>query len=211
VKRILRLIALAAAGVHANSGEQPRDLQSPEAAFIKAMPGDTIRGAATFHSNGFQINAGMLKELGTEKAAEGKFKPTDKEMRVLTVEAPRMFKLGIENGRDGVSMGGGVTLFQRSTGLPMLSVGDADGDGRIDTLSYSVFDVRNERILEVIDYEADGQPDMRVHLREGYFEIWQVDRWFRVETRDDRPGIVINGRFVPLQRDPRNHWVVPAE
>lgn len=211
MKRILRLIALAAVGVHANSGEQPRDLESLEAAFIKAMPGDTIQGAATFHSNGFQINAGMLKELGTEKAAEGKFKPTDKEMRVLIVEAPGMFKLGLENGRDAVSMGGGITLFQRGTGLPMLSAGDADGDGRIDSLRYSVFDARNERILEVIDYEADGQADIRMHVKEGYFEIWHADRWYRVETRAGGRGVVINGRFVPLQRDSQNHWIVPAE
>ena len=42
---------------------------------------------------------------------------------------------------------------------------------------------------------ADGQPDFRMNFKEGFFEIWHLDRWYRAGPRatevDDH-----DGRFV---------------
>jgi hypothetical protein len=90
----------------------------------------------------------------------------------------------------------------------MLSAADRDGDGRIDVLEYYVVDEKGEPVMSVVDYEADGQWDMRIHYKEHYFEIWYGDRWYRVEKRGDRPGIVVAGAFVALEKSD-NRWVVP--
>jgi hypothetical protein len=60
----------------------------------------------------------------------------------------------------------------------------------------------------IVDYEADGQPDMRINFKDHYFEIWHVDRWYLAEARDGRRGIVVDGEFVELQRG-ENRWIVP--
>jgi hypothetical protein len=39
-------------------------------------------------------------------------------------------------------------------------------------------------------------------------ELWHIDRWYRTEVRDGRRGIVIDGKFVELQRGD-NRWAVP--
>ncbi|HEX7079760.1 MAG TPA: hypothetical protein VF329_01950 [Gammaproteobacteria bacterium] len=62
-------------------------------------------------------------------------------------------------------------------------------------------------VLHVVDYEADGQLDMRLDHRDGSFEIRHVDRWYAVESRDGRRGIV-DGKFVELEQVD-NRWVVP--
>lgn len=43
---------------------------------------------------------------------------------------------------------------------------------------------------------------------EGYFDIWHMDRWFRVETRDGLPGVFIDGQFVVLEMQ-NNQWRLP--
>ncbi len=90
----------------------------------------------------------------------------------------------------------------------MLSLGDSDGDGSLDLLTYSKVDKDGKVLLDVIDYEADGQPDLRIKFAEQYAELWHVDRWYRVEKREGRRGIVLNGVFVELKRE-SNRFIVP--
>lgn len=171
-------------------------------ALTRRLPDDTFGNVERFVTNGFQIESSHAREIGRD------FEPTGRTMALLEVAANDMFRVGIEKGREGMSLGGGVAIFHRDTGEPMLSVGDVDGDGSIDVLTYSVFDASGVHLLEVIDYEADGQPDMRIHFKERYFEIWHIDRWYRAETKGERPGIVIDGEFIELQRG-NNRWIVP--
>lgn len=129
-------------------------------------------------------------------------------MTLLQVTADQFFKVGVEKGRE-TPTSGGVAIFHRGTGQPMLSAGDRDGDGVFDVLTYTVVDAAGEPVVELVDYEADAQPDMRLHFKESYFEIWHLDRWCRIETREGRRGIVIDGGFVELERGD-NRWIVPS-
>lgn len=162
---------------------------------------DNAANVAIYDTNGFHWESAEVAELGAN------FKPSASRFQVLSVTADDVFKVGIEKGRP-MSTGGGVGIFHRETGTPMVSISDRNGDGRIDILTYAVLDESGQAILDVVDYEADGQPDVRINFRDHHFEIWHVDRWYRAETRDGRRGIVVDGEFVELQRG-ENRWVVP--
>ena len=171
-------------------------------AFTRALPDDVSQNVERFETNGFRVESEVTKELGRT------LEPTGKQMALLSVTASDMFDVGVERGRDGMSLGGGVAIFHRDSGAPMLNAGDRDGDGRIDILTYTVVDAQGEAVLDVVDYEADGQPDFRLNFKEHFFEIWHIDRWYRAESRDGRRGIVIDGRFVELERRD-NRFFVP--
>jgi hypothetical protein len=118
-------------------------------------------------------------------------------MTLLFASADGLFQVAVEKGRQSPTSGG-VAVFHRETGQPMLSVGDTDGDGIFDVLEYSVLDEYGEGLLTVIDYEADGQPDLRMNFAEEYNEIWHSNRWYRVEKREGQQGIVVDGEFLEL-------------
>ncbi len=90
----------------------------------------------------------------------------------------------------------------------MLSFGDQDGDGRIDFLEYNVLDENGDRSTLIIDYEADGQADLRAYFQAGYFEIWHLGEWYRVEERNGNRYISVDGEAVQLEMQD-NRWVVP--
>ena len=162
---------------------------------------DNAANVAIYDTNGFHLESAEVAELGAN------FKPSASRFQVLSVTADDVFNVSIEKGRP-MSTGGGVGIFHRDTGTPMVTVGDRNGDGLVDILTYAVLDENGQAVLDVVDYEADGQPDMRINFRDHYFEIWHIDRWYRTESRDGRRGIVVDGEFVELQRG-ENRWVVP--
>ena len=172
---------------------------------LKESLTETIAGnmtnAQVYDMNGFHVESAEGAELGAG------FKPNGTRFQMASVTADGVFRVHIEKGRP-MSTGGGVGIFHRETGTPMVSIGDRNGDGRIDILTYAVLDENGKAVLDVVDYEADGQPDMRIDFKDHYFEIWHIDRWYRTEVRDGRRGIVIDGEFVELQRGD-NRWVVP--
>lgn len=169
--------------------------------FHKMVPEEAITNAKQFKTNGFNVQSFHAKEIGEQ------LNQTGREMDMLFVTADRLFKVSIEKGRES-SGSGGVGIYHRKSGTPMLSAGDKDGDGQFDVLSYSAVDNNGTATLTVIDYDVDGQPDIRVHLKDGYSEIWHNDRWYRIESRGNNKGIVIDGKFVELQKRD-NRWLVP--
>src|SRR5690606_35648708 len=111
----------------------------------------------------------------SQKNELGSFAPTEShEIQALYVTGDLPFKLVVQN--TGVtSQGGSVGIYHSQTGRPILTVGDADADGRIDVLTYAVLDAEGETVIEVVDYEADGQSDLRANFQDGHFEIWHLD------------------------------------
>lgn len=162
---------------------------------------ENTTGAAAHEMNGFRVESGETAELGAN------LRPSGNRFQLLSVTGDGMFNVTIEKGRP-MSTGGGLGIFHRESGTPMLSAADADGDGRIDVLTYAVLDENGKAVLDVVDYEADGQPDMRLHFKDGYSEIWHAERWHRIEAREGRRGIVVDGAFVELQRRD-NRFIVP--
>ena len=161
-----------------------------------------ISNPEVFETNGFHIESSIVTELGRD------LEPNGNEFRMISVDADDMFRVAVEKGRPGMSLGGGIGIFHGESGVPMMSFGDRDGDGRIDILDYLVLDEKGERALSVTDYELDGQPDIRIHWKEGYFEIWHINQWYRVAEQDDRRGIFIEGEFIELRQE-NNRWIVP--
>jgi hypothetical protein len=149
--------------------------------------------AERFETNGFRVLSSQNRELGID------FKPNGQELQMLLIKADGIFTVGVEKSR-AMSTGGGVGIFHRETGTPMVSLGDTSGDGRLDIISYTVVDQQGQAVLDIIDYEADGQADLRLHLGGGTSEIWHNERWYDLEQRGGVRGIVVDGEF----RETRN-------
>ena len=91
---------------------------------------ESISDAERIQTNGFTISASQAEELGRD------LQPNGTEFQMLQVRAADMFQVAIEKGRAGMSLGGGVGIFHRESGIPVMSFGDRDGDGRIDIFDY---------------------------------------------------------------------------
>ncbi len=155
------------------------------------LPSDAVSNVEIFQSNGFRIESSRNVELGAG------LEPVDHRFYSVFITGDDVFKVAVEKGRPS-SAGGGVGVFHRTTGAPMLSVADQSGDGRIDLLSYSVVGDDGQTIREIVDYDADGQANLRVHFDQGYAEIWHLDAWHRIENRNGERGIVVDGEFKPV-------------
>jgi hypothetical protein len=162
---------------------------------------DATSQEQVFHANGFSIESSHSKEIGRD------LKPNGNEFDLLHVRAVDTFSIGIEKGRP-MSAGGGLAIFHRASGAPILAVGDANGDGALDGLTYSTADANGKILLSVTDYEADGQADLRINFADSYVEFWYKDKWYRMETRDERRGIVVGESFIELRRE-NNRYVAP--
>lgn len=194
------LIICFAAPATGQDGDVDNELERVQDTLAQIVE-DNATNAAVYDTNGFHVEAAELEELGAT------FKPDGTRFQLLWITADDVFKVAVEKGRP-MSTGGGVGIFHRKNGTPMVSIADRNGDGLVDILTYAVLDENGEVVLDVVDYEADGQADMRVNFKDHYFELWHIDRWYRTEVRDGRRGIVIDGEFVELQRGD-NRWIVP--
>jgi hypothetical protein len=193
------LSALCASKVFAAEGSLSREDLFKELA--RLIPPDTISGHEVFESHGFHLEFDRYKQLG-----EG-FKPNGDEFQSVFVSAPGAFKTHVAKGVSP-TVANGVSIYHRDSGVPLLAFSDSDGDGRPDFLTYSTVDENGKVIMDVTDYEADGQPDLRINFAERYLEIWHADRWYRVENKEGRRGIELNGEFVELRRE-KNRYYVP--
>jgi len=168
---------------------------------LKRIPADAISNSQTFDTNGFHIESNRHRQLDEE------FKPNGDEFAAVSARAPGSFTVAVTKAVPPTARHG-VDIFHGDSGAPLLTLVDSDGDGRPDVLSYTNVDKAGIAILQVTDYDLDGQPDLRINFIDHYTEIWHVGKWYRVEKRDARRGIVLNGSFVELRRE-NNRDVVP--
>jgi hypothetical protein len=169
--------------------------------FIEAIPPGTTTNVETYDTNGFRVESSQNRELGADLTANGN------QFQVLSASASGMFRAIVEKGRP-MSTGGGLAIFHRDSGQPMLAAEDSDGDGSLDGVTYAKMDKDGNVLVNVTDYEADGQPDVRINFADRFVELWHEDRWYRVQDRDGRRGIVLNGDFVELTTQ-KNRLIVP--
>src|SRR5262245_34018378 len=154
-------LMLCVVGSSAQDRDTRADVEQLKQSLTKTID-DNATNAAVYDTNGFHLESAEVAELGAN------FKPNGTRFQMVSVTADDVFKVGIEKGRS-MSTGGGVGIFHRETGTPMVSISDRNGDGRIDILTYSVLDENGQAVLDVVDYEADGQADMRINFKEHYF------------------------------------------
>jgi hypothetical protein len=193
------LLLIVAATSHA--AESPPSREEVIAELTKRLPPGTVSNGRTFEVNGFHIESSRYRQVDTD------FKPNGDEFQSVTVEAPDLFMISIDKGVPPTNRHG-VGLFHRDSGTTLMSVSDENGDGALDFIQYSRVDAAGKVVMTVIDYEADGQADFRMNVVEQYNEMWQVDRWYKIEKRDGKTGITINGKFTEVQRE-KNRYVVP--
>ena len=191
-------------GVAVIVGAQPPAVEDELEQFTQSLARtieDNMTNAEARDMNGFRVRTSDNAELGRD------FGPNGNRFQVLEIASPGVFRMMVEKGRPS-SLGGSTGVYHRDSGQQMLGTWDADGDGRLDGVEYSTVDENGKARLTVIDYEADGQLDMRMHSDEGYAEIWHVDRWYRIEKRGNQRGVMLDGEFVELERQ-GNRPVVP--
>jgi hypothetical protein len=169
------------------------DLERARDSVSIAVAGN-VMNPEVYDTNGFHVTSSDNAQLGAD------FSPDGQRFQMVSLSAPAVFDVVVEKGRP-MSAGGGLAILHRDSGRPLLSVSDANGDGALDGLTYSKVDEDGTALLDVVDYEADGQPDLRINFADGFSELWHVDRWYRIESRDGRRGIVLNGMFVALRQD----------
>ena len=187
-------------GLAAQDSSQDDQLERLEESLATVIAGNAT-SPEVYDTNGFHVESSDNAQLGAD------LRPDGQRFQAVSLTAPGVFGVIVEKGRP-MSTGGGLAISHRVSGQPILSVGDTNGDGALDALTYSKVDEHGERLLDVVDYEADGQPDLRINLTERYSEVWHVDRWYRIEDRYGRRGISLNGAFVELRRE-NNRFVVP--
>jgi hypothetical protein len=196
---MLVLSAIYVSASIAAEDEMPRD--EAIAVLANAIPPGTIRSGSALDSNGFHFEFDRYKQLG-----EG-LKPNGDEFQSVFVSAPGSFKAQVVRGV-APTVRNGVTIYHRDSSKPLLTLSDSDGDGRPDAVTYSKVDSQGTVTLEATDFDMDGQADLRINFADHYSEVWHADRWYRIETRDGRSGIVMDGTFVELRKD-KNRYIVP--
>lgn len=81
---------------------------------------------------------------------------------------------------DGV----GVSVFQRGTGKPYLSLRDTDDDGVFDYLEYNVLDADGNLLRTVEDYGFDGQADLILDYVERSGRVFLDGVWLAIDGVD---------------------------
>jgi hypothetical protein len=147
------------------------------------------------------VESSQRSPVGPETATEGR------EIEALIVTGNVPFEVNVADGTS-TTRGSGIGVSHAMSGRSMMTMSDQDGDGQMDILTYSVIDAEGAASVQVIDYELDGQPDVRLHFPDGSLEIWHLDRWHPAEERDGQRGITVDGQFLALARE-NNRWIVP--
>ena len=160
------------------------------AEFLERTAEDNMRNPEAREMNGFRVLTSDNAELGID------FKPNGNRFQQLDITSPGVFRTIVEKGRPS-SLGGSTGVFHRDSGQPMFSAWDSDGDGRLDGVTYAAVDENGKIRVTVTDYDADGQADLRLYS--DYAEIWDVDRWYRIEKRGNQRGVILDGEFVELE------------
>lgn len=200
-RRYVGLFALSAICAITGAAEEGLSRDDALREFSKLIPPGTITNSQVLDSNGFHLEFDRYKQLGAD------LKPNGDEFQSAFVSASGSFKTQVVTGI-APTVNNGVSIYHRDSGAPLLTLSDSGGDGRPDLLTYASMDASGKVTMEATDYDMDGQPDIRINFAGHHFEIWHADRWHRVENRDGRRGIALNGRFVEL-RNEKNRWYVP--
>jgi hypothetical protein len=162
---------------------------------LKRLPPDTLVPQQSCRAGEI-----TLETMEAKTVSGADFKPTRERFRMAEVEIPGKPTLLFELDRRA-NNSIGIVMSHPKSGYPMLQVGDDDGDGRLDFLSYTVLDSNGNSLVQITDYEMDGQPDLKFHLDAGYMELWHDGQWLKIEKNGDQRGVWSKGVFLPLKKN----------
>jgi len=197
IMRNLRLLAACALTmsclVTAGAAEESPTLDDLVREFAQRIPAGTVSNVRVLDMNVFHVESNRYKELGAG------LQPDGKEFNSVVVSAPGAFRVAVSKGVPP-TVRNGVDIFLANSGKSLLTLVDSDGDGRPDVLSYYAVDAAGNDTSQVIDYDMDGQPDYKIDFVHHRVELWHAGRWYTVEKRNGRRGIVLGGDFIVLEQ-----------
>jgi hypothetical protein len=158
------------------------------AQLAKLFPPGTVTDEQLVRSGMFELRTLKYRELSKD------LQLTDSEHAVARVSIERVPPLvvDIDRGKETV----GIEIVDVRTQGSLISVGKHDSDSQLNSLRYTVADTSGKAVIQVFDYEMDGQADVRMHYASpSYAEVWYRDRWFRVERRGEDHGVYVDGHF----------------
>lgn len=107
-----------------------------------------------------------------------------------------------------IQEGFGFNIYQPVAGprntLPIVNLQDWDHDGLFDRLSYRVLDRDGYIKVELLDLDLDGVPETKVvhgQKDKTQFYVWIEEGWHKVEKREGKPGVPIQGQWRPIRRE----------
>ena len=116
---------------------------------------------------------------------------------VRTIDHPDMFS--VWSAYSSTSRGEtGLSIFQKGTGKPYLSLLDVDSDGVADLLTYEVLDAEGQRLMSVEDYGMDGQIDLKIDYVTPSIHVFYQGQWREGVRRNERTEFLIDESWIPL-------------
>ena len=125
----------------------------------------------------------------------------------LTKEGQVVINL-FRNGRvsvmdTGASITISETVNEKLQNIPRVGLSDFDGDGIYDRLVYSAFDEEGDIMVDVTDFDLDGQADFKLKQKGNKTEsfAWIETRWRLIQKKNGTPGVLSeDGKWKPIER-----------
>lgn len=108
----------------------------------------------------------------------------------------------LDAGEQTVSREGSDFSFHKnnSDGVDdSVHVWDRDNNGSYEYLSYTYYDGNKEPLGKVIDFQRDGQLDMKIQFKSHSRSIWFKETWHPLHEKNNNEYINIDGHFVPVK------------
>ncbi|MGE0484614.1 MAG: hypothetical protein AB7Q81_10780 [Gammaproteobacteria bacterium] len=91
-------------------------------------------------------------------------------------------------------------------GAAQVNLVDRDGDGRIDSLAWRA--PADDGVVETVDYDVDGQPDVRRTIHDGRVDtaIWLRAGWHALRGEGATRHVLIDGARIAVTSDGRGRF-----
>ena len=94
-------------------------------------------------------------------------------------------------------------IFDSRINKNLIRLIDKDNDGHFDFIYLPIYDSNGNNVRDVIDYNYDGQPDIRVEMDGSGGYTWFEDNWYKIrnDKLTDKKYVTKGGIEVELTPD----------
>ncbi|HET6725191.1 MAG TPA: hypothetical protein VFH85_04230 [Gammaproteobacteria bacterium] len=171
---------------------------------LKSMPPGTLTNAHVCKSNGVTVGTFKINELVPNISGHSvKLQKSGDMWTGVTISE----KEGLANPVVALSFGQygdnnfGIVVQDRKTGGIVLTAGDSDGDGHLDQLRYTALDKAGSPVVEITDFDMDGQADFRMYFDKRPAQLWYEGKWRDITKKGHKGGIYVEGMFRPITNE----------